>query len=398
MARQAAILSEDDEGNGSLEDLEALAPPTSRGGDAGSQQQSRAPEMEFEIVDTDDNFQPLNQRADQQQQTADPSLDEEENGGNGTYVDRQQRQQTAEQQQLSKSKQKRLRRQQGRDQTWQELEQLRRENEELKQRFSTIEPRLNQMTEGQARAEIGGVDRLIAENQVVFERAEDQIADALANNQPDVLRLAMRTRDKAVIDGQQLLVRKQILSHNLNNLSKQFQAAAQPRQDVSAPAAPAPLPVAVQRQIQNFAETHDWYDPKRPDRDSKIVLMLDNEVAEEGFDPTTPDYWQELEDRMREVLPHRFETQQPAPRNQGGQRPQQQQVATERRGPMTSGSGDRAPVAKPNQVYMNDQRRQALIQAGAMAADGKTVTDKTKFNRLLKSYQEFDRANGVVRQ
>lgn len=47
-----------------------------------------------------------------------------------------------------------------------------------------------------------------------------------------------------------------------------------------------------------------WYDGRN--RESKLVLTLDKELVEEGYNPDEKEYWEELTDRAREILPHRF--------------------------------------------------------------------------------------------
>lgn len=49
-----------------------------------------------------------------------------------------------------------------------------------------------------------------------------------------------------------------------------------------------------------------WYDPKGQGRETKIVQAIDADLYEEGYDPASKDYWEELEARAAEVLPHRF--------------------------------------------------------------------------------------------
>lgn len=56
-----------------------------------------------------------------------------------------------------------------------------------------------------------------------------------------------------------------------------------------------------------FVNKHkSWYDPSGSNRESKIVLTIDADLYNEGYDPETKEYWDELEDRCKEHLPHRF--------------------------------------------------------------------------------------------
>jgi hypothetical protein len=51
---------------------------------------------------------------------------------------------------------------------------------------------------------------------------------------------------------------------------------------------------------------NDWYDPNGRDPDSKIALTLDQALSDEGWDPKTAEYWNELENRLQRYLPHRY--------------------------------------------------------------------------------------------
>lgn len=62
-----------------------------------------------------------------------------------------------------------------------------------------------------------------------------------------------------------------------------------------------------------------WYNPASGDSDSRQVLLLDQRLAEEGFDPKHPDYWSELSKRVAQAMPHRAERREgvPAARESG---------------------------------------------------------------------------------
>lgn len=61
-------------------------------------------------------------------------------------------------------------------------------------------------------------------------------------------------------------------------------------------------------------ENKSWYDPSGGNRDSKIVLAIDSDLYNEGYDPETKEYWDELKDRCKEYLPHRFKAAGTKPR------------------------------------------------------------------------------------
>jgi hypothetical protein len=78
-------------------------------------------------------------------------------------------------------------------------------------------------------------------------------------------------------------------------------ATAQPRQRTIQ--APDPQ---LQRHASSWMENNQWYDPNGRDPDSKVALTIDQAMAEEGWNPKTPQYWEELDNRLQKYLPHRY--------------------------------------------------------------------------------------------
>jgi hypothetical protein len=77
----------------------------------------------------------------------------------------------------------------------------------------------------------------------------------------------------------------------------------------------------LQRHAANWMESNDWYDPNGKDPDSKVALTIDQALAEEGWNPKSAEYWDELDNRLQKYLPHRYtnnvdeRTTQRRPRN-----------------------------------------------------------------------------------
>jgi len=53
-------------------------------------------------------------------------------------------------------------------------------------------------------------------------------------------------------------------------------------------------------------ESNPWYDPNGKDMDSKVALKIDQAMAEEGWNPKTQEYWDELNNRLQRYIPHRY--------------------------------------------------------------------------------------------
>jgi hypothetical protein len=63
---------------------------------------------------------------------------------------------------------------------------------------------------------------------------------------------------------------------------------------------------ALQRMANAWMSNNTWYDPQGKDQDSKIALAVDQAMGEEGWNPKTPEFWQELDNRLQKMLPHRY--------------------------------------------------------------------------------------------
>jgi len=147
----------------------------------------------------------------------------------------------------------------------------------------------------------------------------------------------------------------------------------------------------IQQRARDWAADNDWYDPQLGDDDSAIAKALEERLARErGLNAArTDDYWEEYDKRLRKRLPHLFKNQdrddrdddQDEPRRNG--RAQQQEEERPRRaGPRFTSGGRERPLRK-NEVYVSEERRKAMEEAGVW-------DDPETRNRYLKQYQKFD--------
>jgi hypothetical protein len=396
----AALITEEDDAPPTLQDI-----PRPDDGQIVTLPQSQAaqpPAEEYEIIETDADGQPL---GGPRQQEAPLS---EQAGGPRPLIQppEPQRQHAPRTREERRNAQR-----QGRERTMRENEllkertaQLSGELAEMRQLFSGLEPRLAQIDRARIEDQITANDRLLDVADRTVAAATQRLSEAMASNDSTAFAAALTERDKAADDRRLLNGRKAYLQNSLTIAPAEQGQPRQAAPQQQTQPAPQPLSRVVQRFADDFAERNEWYRPdvRRSDgairdMDTRIVLLIDNDLAEEGFDPATPDYWDELEDRARERLPHRFQQAQPTNGNGQRQPAQQRQVQPERRGPMTTGASDRAPTPGRNQVYLSPDRKAALIQAGVLERDGRTVADKAKFNRMMKSYHDYDREYGAAR-
>ncbi len=157
----------------------------------------------------------------------------------------------------------------------------------------------------------------------------------------------------------------------LNHFKKQqLEAAKRPKQNV-----PTPMSSDVQQLATGWLKKNSWYDPEARDTDSRIAKVIDQELASDGWDPSDPEYWDELDNRLTARLPHRYTAK-------GGN------SASQRRpGPTASSRVSNSSVStKPNTITLSRERVSAIKDAGAW-------DDVEKRNKMIRAYATYDRAN-----
>jgi hypothetical protein len=138
---------------------------------------------------------------------------------------------------------------------------------------------------------------------------------------------------------------------------------------------------------KEFISENSWYDPKGQDEDSAIILAIDGALHREGFRPDTEEYWDELRDRAARRIPERFKQSGSGQGSQRQQSQQSQQPPRQQRGGPAIGSGrEHAPTSTRTEVYINPERKQALIEAGVW-------DDPVLRMKYVKRYAEYDRSN-----
>jgi len=359
-------------------------------------------EDDFEIVDTDSSLQPL--EADEpearltEQEAADKPLIDA--GGEGPEEQRTQRRNRAEE---------RRRRKEGRERTFAENATLRAELANLRKEMEGIAPRLSQIDRNRIEDQVAATDRQMQEAATRAAQARRHMAEAITSADADAHTVALEAWENARSEGQRLAEQKAKLSAAISDAPRDNGREAggyveQPRREAQPERRTAPLPAAVMDFVEDFREKHPWLktnaNGQPADFDSNIMLQIDNAVASEGFDPQTQDYWDEIDERARQYLPHRFNNgargrAAPARSAQPTQPAQQERPPVIRRGPMTPGSSERAPQpGSDRKVYLSPERKDALIAAGALGPDGRTVENKDMYTRYMRGFQKYDRENG----
>jgi hypothetical protein len=142
-------------------------------------------------------------------------------------------------------------------------------------------------------------------------------------------------------------------------------------------AAPQPLDPRLANHAQEWMSKNEWYDPNGKDVDSDIALTIDRRLASEGWDPTTPEYWEELDKRVKKHLPHR------------DKRGIIESSGRRNNPPPVAGSGRQSSSSNNAGTYkLSSERVQALKEAG-LWDDPKQRAD------AIRRFQQYDKEQRV---
>jgi hypothetical protein len=103
-------------------------------------------------------------------------------------------------------------------------------------------------------------------------------------------------------------------------------------------------------------------------------LVIDEQMAAEGWDPATPEYWGELDNRIARRLPHRYtEVSEEKP----SRRPRN----------VVTGSGRESPVSRGgnNSFALKREQVAAMKEAGMWE-------DPVKRAKMIANYAQYERS------
>jgi len=231
-----------------------------------------------------------------------------------------------------------------------EMAALRAEREQMALRLSILERK----TTG---SEIAQIDTAIEEAERVSHMLKDQIRIATEAN--DGAAMAEAT-DRFYQVRQRSTDLQRLKQAAISNTSQQNQ----PQQ--------AALDPSLKRNAETWMAKNSWYNPQGTDADSRVALAIDNTLAEEGWDPRQPEFWEELTARLEKYMPHRF---------------QQRNTSTQSRPrTVTGGSGRDSALGNSGttQFKLSPERVQAMKDAGIW-------DDPDKRNAMIKKYSNYDK-------
>ena len=232
----------------------------------------------------------------------------------------------------------------------------------LERRNETLERRLAQVENAAVGFQFAQIDRLVEDESTRVEYAKMKATQAAQAG--DVA--AQMEYMEQFYEAKNKLAQAQLLKQ------RQLEEVKKPRNNV-----PNVATETVQQNATQWLNSNRWYDPSGKDTDSRIAKVIDNALASEGWDPADPEYWDELDNRLKERLPHRY-----TGKVGGGDR--------NRRSGTSSGRTDVSGSAVKNTFTLSRDRVQALKDAGMW-------DDPAKRAKAIRSYADFDRKNRVTK-
>lgn len=257
-----------------------------------------------------------------------------------------------EQKRLSQSQARRQRQREAREAKDREIAALRAQNAELEGRVQNIEQR-------RVLDDAGSLERGMYDAARQVQEAKDIIARGIKEQNGEAVAQAQEAMYAANRRYEQLQARAA-------QIQRQRQEQPAPRVD--------PL---LAKHAKDWMSKNRWYDVRGYDEDSRIALTIDAGLANEGWDPKTPEYWDEFSDRVAKYLPHRA---------QKGAKPadDDDDVPDSR----TRGSGRESGGGSTKTTYrLSKDRVDALKEAGQWDDFQK---DSKFRSRMLRRFKEAD--------
>lgn len=252
-------------------------------------------------------------------------------------------------------KSRRQRQKEARDRDQRELRFLRQRNEQVEKQLGDINRRLQA-------SETASIDARIAQLDRAIQSAEDVYAKAIDAQEGKDAAEAQRIRD---------------------NLRDQRTYLQQYKEE--GPAA-IQQPEVDPRLVENVRDWHgrnQWFDFARRDEDSAVAGAIDDMMVRDGYDPTTPEYYDELDRRIARRLPHLAEGSRGNGAEDEGDDSPSQGGSRKPSGPRFRVGGKERSL-KSNEVHISRERREAMEEAGVWE-------DPVLRKKYLKRYAEWDK-------
>jgi len=228
------------------------------------------------------------------------------------------------------------------------LEALQRQNQELMGRLAVVEQRAHS-------SDMARLEKAIEDEQLRLQYAMTKMREATDNS-----------------NGEAFIRAREIEAESRKRLEALHGVKHQAEESTTRE---APVNPKVKRLANDWLEANSWYDPEGGDEDTQIAKIIDAKLTQEGWNPATEDYWEELDNRLQKRLPHRYNQLQ----DERPQRRPRSVVTGSVRESVSGRSGGNGYVLSPERV-------RAIKEAGMW-------DDVEKRNRMIKQFIAYDKAN-----
>jgi len=236
------------------------------------------------------------------------------------------------------------------------LTALQRENEEFKRRLSHLE----QNTKSE---QITRIDKNIEDAQVRLEYAKMKLSEATQNGDGE-----------AMVQAQMLWQSAQDETRNLQALRHRADQELRKPSDLNVP------DPEIQRNAAQWMRRNRWYNPAATDADSRVAKKVDELMVTQGWNPSDPDYWDELDSRLQKELPHRYNDSNDN-ETRDVRRPRNVVGSAGREASAAYGGSNRT------QFVLSPDRVKAMKEVGAW-------DNPERKARMIQNFINFDRQNG----
>lgn len=228
---------------------------------------------------------------------------------------------------------------------------LRREIASRDEVINQLQSRVAAVERTHQGSEEAQIDASITEAADAYNFFKDQIAvAATANN------------GAGIADATEKMILAQRRYEDLNKVKASFKRDKEK---------PAPLDPRLLNHAKEWMSKNTWYDPNGTDPQSRLALQIDRELSKEGWNATTPQYWQELDARVKKNIP---ETNK-------------QVYNGKKSNSIAGGSGrDSAPSGNTGTYKLSAERVAAIKDSGKWE-------DPKERAAMIASYKKYDAAN-----
>jgi hypothetical protein len=233
----------------------------------------------------------------------------------------------------------------------QRLVMLQRQNQDLMERLSNVERKTHS-------ADLARLDKAIEDKELRLQYARMKMSESTSAGDGEAFAKAqeMWYETRREVESMKSLKDNAVRSAN-----------------VQSPANSQEL----QRQAAKWMDRNDWFAPDGGDEDSEIAKIIDQKLVKEGWNPSSEEYWQELDKRLQKRLPHRYTDDNDERNSRTSRRPRSIVTGSGREGTTSSGSRNTFVLA-PEQV-------RAIKDAGLW-------DNQQSRNRMIKRYAEQARS------